>query len=432
MSGRSLPWVNKPDEETRAIVDDVLESTMYMVNEIGPTCFVVKEEDSEVKYKVTVGDVHECTCKTRRGKLCRHILFVVLKILRVPKESPLSWQVSLLDREVDEVLRMRHVRQRVQPAAVQKKEKKGDKKEEVEVERKQVEEEDVCPICQEEMGGGEEALTYCRRGCGNNIHVKCMRVWAEHKLSTEGKVTCPLCREDWGSNPLTELKKDAEQHRRPVDVHYGCSCARCRLSPIRGKRFKCLICADYSLCQSCFDAKVHSHHPFVCKDTTLAEEDWKEAVPPNQPTGVAESLLNELQGRELTSEDYDTLLQLDQPQSRPLYDFLISHLPTSSNADAMLAAREGGVRQPIELHSCCSCSHRIGDQPTRTLPCGHFMHEACLVSRFMERNYMCPRDSKPIFGGLSGGAAGHRKKKKKKKENDDGEERNEQNSDTPG
>lgn len=43
-------------------------------------------------------------------------------------------------------------------------------------------------------------IIYCRYGCGNNVHVKCMKVWAEHQRSTgENIIKCPLCRVDFGS-----------------------------------------------------------------------------------------------------------------------------------------------------------------------------------------------------------------------------------------
>ena len=43
-------------------------------------------------------------------------------------------------------------------------------------------------------------IIYCRFGCGNNVHVKCMKVWAEHQRSTgENIIKCPLCRVDFGS-----------------------------------------------------------------------------------------------------------------------------------------------------------------------------------------------------------------------------------------
>jgi hypothetical protein len=42
-------------------------------------------------------------------------------------------------------------------------------------------------------------------------------------------------------------------------THYGVSCDCCRARPIRGKRFKCLICPDFDICPSCEDSNIHPH-----------------------------------------------------------------------------------------------------------------------------------------------------------------------------
>ncbi|CAM9931449.1 unnamed protein product [Discosporangium mesarthrocarpum] len=82
---------------------------------------------------------------------------------------------------------------------------------------------EVCPVCQVVMdvgggagagagavGAGEEdgeLLTYCRDGCGNNMHTKCMRMYAEHRRSGKQKVCCPLCRAEWGPGALRQLQE---------------------------------------------------------------------------------------------------------------------------------------------------------------------------------------------------------------------------------
>lgn len=43
-------------------------------------------------------------------------------------------------------------------------------------------------------------MTTGRYGCGNSIHLKCMKIWADHQKSTGATmIRCPLCREDFGS-----------------------------------------------------------------------------------------------------------------------------------------------------------------------------------------------------------------------------------------
>jgi len=63
----------------------------------------------------------------------------------------------------------------------------------------------------------------------------------------EQKNTHPL------SHPLLKLK---EAPRR--DVHYGVTCDGCGVAPIKGVRFKCLVCPNYDLCGPC-EAK--NNHP---------------------------------------------------------------------------------------------------------------------------------------------------------------------------
>ena len=35
-------------------------------------------------------------------------------------------------------------------------------------------------------------LTYCKHGCGKNIHTDCIEHWVKHKLSSGTKITCPV------------------------------------------------------------------------------------------------------------------------------------------------------------------------------------------------------------------------------------------------
>lgn len=79
------------------------------------------------------------------------------KVLRVPASNPLVWQLSLIDRELDEVLRcepsMKHAPLRSRNAnnvAASKKaavKKKDDN-------RRELEPDEPCPICYDDMDHG--------------------------------------------------------------------------------------------------------------------------------------------------------------------------------------------------------------------------------------------------------------------------------------
>jgi len=50
---------------------------------------------------------------------------------------------------------------------------------------------EVCCVCHEVMSESEN-LTYCKSGCGRNIHIDCIEVWVKHKISCGQKITCPV------------------------------------------------------------------------------------------------------------------------------------------------------------------------------------------------------------------------------------------------
>jgi hypothetical protein len=62
-------------------------------------------------------------------------------------------------------------------------------------------------------------------------------------------------------HPLIKLKQAPQAER---DVHYGITCDGCGAVPIRGNRFKCTVCHDFDLCQSCESKNVHpADHPLL-------------------------------------------------------------------------------------------------------------------------------------------------------------------------
>jgi E3 ubiquitin-protein ligase ZSWIM2 len=267
---------------------------MLLVQTVGPTVFVVKEDGSETKYKVIVGSKQMCTCRqsSSGSSLCVHILFVMLKVLRVPRENPVLWQLSLTDNEVDQVLagslgRRREVVTHHFMKRKGKSESKSDAKSDPGVTQQVLQEDENCPICMDEMKP-DDPLTYCKKQCGNNIHIECALEYAQHKVSSRDKISCPLCRVDWGSMAIYELKqadKDFKSGKTKMagggcgtagsTTHKG-TCAVCQCSPIPGPRHRCVQCVKYDLCAPCFGRGLHSHHVFVRK--VLPASGWEPAV----------------------------------------------------------------------------------------------------------------------------------------------------------
>lgn len=119
---------------------------------------------------------------------------VLLKRFRVPHDSPVTYQLGLVEREINEILRGNQTQQTPQEATPTNQTNQSNC-----VVRRAIAPEDVCPICQDYFSTRPVAITYCKYGCGQNVHVKCMRIWGEHQKSSDTAVHCPICRAEFPS-----------------------------------------------------------------------------------------------------------------------------------------------------------------------------------------------------------------------------------------
>ena len=179
------------------------------------------------------------------------------------------FQLGLIEREINDIIYSR-------PKQTQSKNVVSQKNSESAtggcVQKRPISADDVCPICQEELLGSTKPLTYCRTSCGQSVHVKCMKIWADHQRSNgEESVKCPLCREEFG--PYKDLQKGmvSTSTRRCLavesqNIHADTQCVNCGRDPITGRCFKCIVCSHYFLCQQCFNTTASQHsHDFVSR-----------------------------------------------------------------------------------------------------------------------------------------------------------------------
>lgn len=97
-------------------------------------------------------------------------------------------------------------------------------------------------------------MTYCRKKCGNNFHIKCLRVWIDHKLSSGDKITCPMCRTDMTNGVFDDIRKDEDDFNIRYVTHFGKNCSECNKKNILGNLYHCLYCDNYDLCHYCYDS----------------------------------------------------------------------------------------------------------------------------------------------------------------------------------
>ena len=100
------------------------------------------------------------------------------------------------------------------------------------VTRRELGNDEVCPICYDVMTPGS-VLTFCREGCGSNVHTKCMKLWADNRVKAGEDVTCPMCRSGWGVPDWVQSSSKFRLESRRFDalaVHHGVSCNECAVS----------------------------------------------------------------------------------------------------------------------------------------------------------------------------------------------------------
>ena len=130
IGARPTPFIKTASAATQQRINEVLGADgverrrMLLVSTTGPTSFVVAEQNApdgddatdagaserpaREKHRVKIGHRHSCSCgQLGDGELCHHALFILLKVLRVPPGNPLAFQTSLLESELEAVLRFR-------------------------------------------------------------------------------------------------------------------------------------------------------------------------------------------------------------------------------------------------------------------------------------------------------------------------------------
>jgi hypothetical protein len=147
-------------------------------------------------YTVTIKNKPTCTCPdfTIREKRCKHIYFVLTRIMKVSEDRE-DIDTYSDDDLIDMFSKIPHITDnlRVESSKLDlyksmKKNKNG------EVTMKEITEEDLCPICLDEMYECGEEITYCKYSCGACIHRKCFDMFNSKQT---GDIKCLYCHKIW-------------------------------------------------------------------------------------------------------------------------------------------------------------------------------------------------------------------------------------------
>ena len=213
-------------------------------------------------YECDVRDVPSCDCPDfaggRRGgpgtpgsRVCKHLLWLYMRVLGVPRDDPLLCQTALTQKELARLLAAPSAAQRASLAAraareayARANERHEDSLEEnlsfslhapVSVPRKSPKEE-TCPVCFDDVVDAADAAAgmdptcaskvwWCVDGCGSNVHASCMRRWIEKSNAVSVGdgfggfgATCPLCRAGWHNQEpaARDVEPDHEPGQEPA------------------------------------------------------------------------------------------------------------------------------------------------------------------------------------------------------------------------
>jgi SWIM zinc finger/Ring finger domain len=190
-------------------------------------------------YTVQLKNVPSCNCPdfSRNHDLCKHIIFILLKVIGVPSDNPLAFQQAYLSTELDELINMLNHRRvggidvmandQVQanfaalrdtnidstglnnPAVASKNEDNDDGT----TKRRSLDDSEDCdcPVCFDPMEIGKmHLLTFCRAACGANFHTNCIARWLQNCSAK----TCPNCRQKWIGKENEDVKASSKPKSR--------------------------------------------------------------------------------------------------------------------------------------------------------------------------------------------------------------------------
>lgn len=230
-----------------------------------------------------------------------------------------------------------------------------------------------------------------------------MKIWADHqKTKGESNLKCPLCRETFTTFDMLEQEyRNNNLQARPggaekESVHFGMECKSCRSNPISGKCYKCTLCYEFYLCQGCFNTRFHHEHEFLFREKV--SQKYRKAIRDHVgviPRAVATSLAQ----REITEQDYDLLMQLEN--SRPevnlsqIPEKVIKSWPSERVRDNSLLLNPG-----MQCRVCLR-PYKINDQVRKLPACKHKFHLECIDNWLLHSHPTCPIDGTVAWDPLS-------------------------------
>jgi hypothetical protein len=142
-------------------------------------------------YTVSVTNKPTCTCPdhTTKNNRCKHIYFVFQRVLRTnncDKESYSNEELAHFINNKNNIDKNVCVSENIKSKYHKLVHKKSNKTSVIDVNL-----DDLCPLCLDDLDNGEE-IDWCKADCGKAIHKLCFKV-----CSPKYGAKCPYCNKPW-------------------------------------------------------------------------------------------------------------------------------------------------------------------------------------------------------------------------------------------
>jgi len=181
---------------------------LYLIETIPSTNKYIKQYDvmgsTGNVYNVSIKTTPSCSCPdyTTRHRRCKHIYFILIRVMHVSKEDEdidsfsndeLEEMFSNIPDITQNLVVDSQIKNKYKSAINRSSGNNKDNK----VKGKDTD--DLCPICLDDLENGD-TLDYCKYSCGKYIHKQCFEMWSK-KMTAK----CVFCRESW-----TKIVKESE------------------------------------------------------------------------------------------------------------------------------------------------------------------------------------------------------------------------------
>jgi len=189
--------------EFRSRVDRAFQQRIYVMNveQIDETQFnfEVMGASGATPYIVSIEKYSfiECSCPdhTHSNKLCKHLLFVLIRVLKESMESIYKSyflkKIFVTTKQTFENCKTFYI---TKDSFILL-----DKDDLVSgVPQRPIEDTDCCPICFEDFNVSlKEPIVFCKASCGKSVHKQCFIKWKSRDASSGGSGSCVYCRAKW-------------------------------------------------------------------------------------------------------------------------------------------------------------------------------------------------------------------------------------------